>query len=65
MACVRKGRGKWVADFADPRGIRRWITRDTKRAAPKKRLPLCVSRSTGRGEDLAGGELHAVPIWSL
>src|SRR5437867_10004435 len=30
MACVRKRRGKWVVDYRDSAGIRRWITRDTK-----------------------------------
>ncbi len=33
MACVRKRRGKWVVDFRDGAGVRRWITCRTKREA--------------------------------
>lgn len=33
MACIRKRRGKWIADYRDPRGRRRWITRDTRKEA--------------------------------
>jgi integrase len=33
MACIRKRRGKWVVDYRDSAGIRRWATCDTKRAA--------------------------------
>jgi hypothetical protein len=33
MACIRKRRGKWVADYRDPSGQRRWITRDTRKEA--------------------------------
>lgn len=33
MACIRKRRGKWVADFRDGAGIRHWKTCETKRAA--------------------------------
>jgi integrase len=33
MACIRKRRGKWVADYRDPSGRRRWITRDTRKEA--------------------------------
>ncbi len=33
MACIRKRRGKWVADYRDGAGIRRWNTFETKRAA--------------------------------
>ena len=33
MGCVRKRRGKWVADYRDGFGVRRWITRETKREA--------------------------------
>ena len=31
MACIRRRRGKWVADYRDPSGHRRWITRDTRK----------------------------------
>lgn len=33
MACVRKRRGKWVVDFRDQTGARRWRTFDTRKAA--------------------------------
>lgn len=33
MACVRKRRGKWVADWRDQAGIRKWRTFDTRREA--------------------------------
>jgi len=35
MACVRKRRGKWVVDYRDPSGQRRWVTCSTKREAEK------------------------------
>ena len=33
MACIRKRRGKWVVDYRDAAGIRRWLTCETRRAA--------------------------------
>jgi integrase len=33
MACVRKRRGKWVADYRDHNGARHWETFDTKKEA--------------------------------
>jgi len=33
MACVRKRRGKWVVDYRDSAGIRRWVTCETRRDA--------------------------------
>ena len=33
MGCVRKRRGKWIADYRDPSGRRHWITRDTRKEA--------------------------------
>src|SRR5262245_61223865 len=33
MACIRKRRGKYVVDYRDGVGIRRWITCNTKREA--------------------------------
>jgi len=33
MACVSKRRGKWVVDYRDGAGIRRWITCATRREA--------------------------------
>ncbi len=33
MACIRKRRGKWVFDYRDATGRRRWVTCETKQAA--------------------------------
>src|SRR2546427_15306 len=33
MACVRKRRGKWVVDYRDGAGVRRWVTCETRREA--------------------------------
>ena len=33
MACIRKRRGKWVVDFRDGAGVRRWVTCETRRRA--------------------------------
>src|SRR5215470_18507091 len=33
MACIRKRRGKWVVDYRDALGIRRWFTCESKREA--------------------------------
>jgi len=33
MACIRKRRGKWVVDYRDDAGVRRWITCQTRREA--------------------------------
>jgi integrase len=33
MACVRKRRGKWVADYRDSAGKRHWETFDTRKEA--------------------------------
>src|SRR2546427_12278929 len=33
MACVRKRRGKWVVDYRDAAGVRRWVTCETRRGA--------------------------------
>jgi integrase len=33
MACIRKRRGKYVVDYRDSAGIRRWMTCDTRRQA--------------------------------
>lgn len=33
MACIRKRRGKWVVDYRDGLGIRRWVTCRTRREA--------------------------------
>lgn len=36
MACIRKRRGKYVVDYRDSRGMRRWVTCDTRRAADEE-----------------------------
>src|SRR5262249_46482696 len=33
MACIRRRRGKWVADYRDGAGIRRWVTCETRKQA--------------------------------
>jgi len=33
MACIRKRRGKWVVDYRDAAGVRRWATCKTRREA--------------------------------
>jgi len=33
MACIRKRRGKWVVDYRDSAGVRRWATCKTRREA--------------------------------
>ncbi len=33
MACIRKRRGKWVVDYRDAAGARRWVTCETRRQA--------------------------------
>src|SRR5712691_3148295 len=33
MACIRKRRGRWVVDFRDSAGIRRWVTCETRHEA--------------------------------
>jgi len=35
MACVRRRRGRWVVDYRDTSGQRRWVTCSTKRDAEK------------------------------
>src|SRR5262245_23473614 len=33
MACIRKRRGKYVVDYRDGAGLRRWVTCETRRQA--------------------------------
>ncbi len=33
MACIRKRREKWVVDYRDGAGARRWVTCETREAA--------------------------------
>ena len=54
MACIRQRRGRWVLDYRDAAGVRRWETYHTKREAedalagalPATRQPLIPSVST-------------------
>ena len=36
MACIKKRRGKWVVDWRDSTGRRRWETKDDKKAAQER-----------------------------
>ncbi len=36
MACIRKRRGKWVIDYRDASGKRRWETAEGNRKDPKR-----------------------------
>lgn len=36
MACIRKRRGKWVVDYRDGAGVRRWVTCETRRRGGSK-----------------------------
>jgi integrase len=33
MACIRRRRGRWVVDYRDPAGVRRWVTCQTRMQA--------------------------------
>jgi hypothetical protein len=35
MVCIRKWRGKWVVDYRDSGGVRRWVTCRGKRHAER------------------------------
>jgi len=48
MACVRKRRGKWVADFRDPAGKRCWQTYDTRKEAEVALAAATVAIRSGR-----------------
>ena len=55
MACVVKRRGKWVVDFRDHEGKRRWETYDTRKAADEalsKRIGEVKGRSYRAPADL-------------
>jgi integrase len=53
MACIRKRRGKWVVDFRNPDGKRRWKTFDTKKAAEDELTDLKVELKQGTYRDPA------------
>jgi len=48
MACVRKRRGKWVADYRDPTGVRHWETFDTRKAAEQELARHVTAIKDGR-----------------
>jgi integrase len=49
MACIRKRRGKWVADWCDGGGVRHWTTFDTKREAEE-----CLDRERQQSRQRTG-----------
>ncbi len=48
MACVRKRRGKWVADYRDPTGVRHWESFDTRKAAEQELAKHTTAIKDGR-----------------
>ncbi len=51
MACIRKRRGKFIVDYRDSAGVRRWITCDSRRAAEEALAALVRERrQAGRAE---------------
>jgi integrase len=48
MACVRKRRGKWVVDYRDPAGKRRWETYETRKDAEAALADSAVAIRKGR-----------------
>jgi len=48
MACIRKRRGKWVADYRDQAGKRRWETYDTRKEAEQAMATSTVAMKNGR-----------------
>src|SRR5262249_39436720 len=43
MACIRKRRGKWVIDYRDTMGKRRWVTVEGNREAAEAELTKIIS----------------------
>jgi hypothetical protein len=48
VACVRKRRGKWVADYRHATGARSWETFDTKQEAEAALARSTVAIKEGR-----------------
>ena len=48
MACVRRRRGKWVADYRDPSGKRHWETFETRKEAEAAIATSTVAIRSGR-----------------
>lgn len=65
MACVRKRRGKWVADYRDAFGRRCWITKDTRREAEAALAEKLRTEHGGRRARLHPDTTLAafVPYW--
>lgn len=69
MACIRKRRGKYVVDYRDGAGLRRWVTCETRREAQDalaekiRRARPCARRSTraSRLRHTRSGGWHSSP----
>lgn len=55
MACIRKRRGKFVVDYRDSVGVRRWITCDTRREAEEALATLVRERRQATRPDVDPG----------
>lgn len=55
MACIRKRRGKWVLDYRDQQGVRRWETVDGNRKSADLLLAQRL-QEIGKGEYRAPDE---------
>jgi hypothetical protein len=62
MACIRRRRGKWVVDYRDAAGIRRWLTRETRRAAEAVLADRLESRERAREEDAVVWPVDSYPV---
>ena len=51
MACVRKRRGRWVLDFADQNGVRRWVTTRWSSDADKGKAEKLLARLAVQVDD--------------
>jgi integrase len=44
MACIKKRRGKWVVDYRDTQGQRKWETKPNKKAAQERLAEILQSQ---------------------
>ena len=51
MACVRKRRGRWILDFTDQHGIRRWVTTRWSSDADKLKAEKLLARFAVQVDD--------------
>jgi integrase len=51
VACVRKRRGRWVLDFTDGKGVRRWLTTKWSSDADKEKAEKLLARLSVQVED--------------